>query len=51
MKKDKGEERVKASAFECIHCDKFFECKLKEAKGDRCVNFVERRSKNGKNKD
>lgn len=32
---------------ECIQCAKFFECKGKPPKVDRCVNFVERMNGNG----
>ena len=37
------DERVKTK--ECIHCDRFFECKGKPKSVDRCVNFVERKKK------
>jgi hypothetical protein len=33
---------------ECIRCDKFFECDGKPKEVVRCVNFVERKQKNGK---
>ena len=36
---------------ECIHCDEFFTCTLKQTKTtDLCVNFVERKDRNGKSR-
>ena len=43
------DERVKSK--ECIHCDRFFECKGRPKNVVRCVNFVERKSFNGRKKD
>lgn len=31
---------------ECIHCDKFFECKGKPP-NIKCINFTPRKDKNG----
>ena len=32
---------------ECISCDKFFDCKGKPRKVERCVNYVERKKDGG----
>lgn len=52
MKNMKEEKKilVNQSVFECIHCNKFFDCKLDHTQIDRCVNFEERRSDNGRKK-
>lgn len=32
---------------ECLHCEKFFDCDGKPKEVRRCLNFVERKSKDG----
>lgn len=35
---------------ECIHCEKFFDCAGKPEKVKLCVNFVERKDEDGREK-
>ena len=46
-----SEDNKRIKTKECIQCDKFFECKGKPKSVVRCVNFVERKSFNGRKKD
>lgn len=33
---------------ECIHCEKFFDCKGKPQNVQRCIEFKERKQDNGR---
>lgn len=35
-------EKEKNKFSECIHCERFFECKLKKDKPTNCLHFKER---------
>ena len=45
MKQDLTKTRVENEVFECIHCEKFFECTGRPEGVKRCLNFSERRDK------
>lgn len=43
----KSEEKP-TKYIECIHCKRFFSCKIKENKPEQCLNFEERNRENGR---
>ena len=43
-------EEILTKTRECIRCDKFFECNGKPKEVDRCLNFTERKDRDGREK-
>jgi hypothetical protein len=51
-KDEREESRVEMEKLlkdkECLHCDKFFDCKGKPEGVKNCLNFTERKNDNGR---